>query len=630
MKRNPLIFVIVCAFIWSSCLKTEIKPNNHLTNQPTLSSSSPIEGDALNVTFYVASGPLNLTGEHNIRISGKSINGGTVPAITLTNCYNVHITQNKLSNSTSSGVYLINCNNITIDYNYISNVSTGVNVENSSNGGIVVNNNEFLNMNGPFSHGQFVQFSNINGSNNSISYNRCENIFGQSTPEQSISIYKCNGTAASPIKVNGNCIRGGGPSLAGGGIVLGNRGGSYQVASNNILVDPGQFGMAIAGGDHISLTNNSIYAKAQSFTNVGIYIWAQGVSACTNTMISGNKVNFRNAANAENDSWIGNGESTPAGWATNTWGANINASILPPVLVSLTAAGAPISNLVYTPTDAINLNGVHDITISGKFINGGSVPAITLTNCYNVHITQNLLKNSVTVGVYLVNCKDITVDYNHIVNVSTGVYVENTTGGGIIVNYNQFKNMKGPLPRGQFVQFNTVSGANNSISYNKGENYLDHSYPEDAINLYMSNGTADSPIKVIGNWIRGGGPSATGGGIMLGDNGGSYEIAADNILVDPGQYGMAIAGGDNISITNNSLYAKAQSFTNVGIYIWGQSGYSCSNATISGNKVNFKNTQYNENDSWIGTGESNPAGWDTNVWGANIDASILPSAVVSF
>jgi parallel beta-helix repeat protein len=284
----------------------------------------------------------------------------------------------------------------------------------------------------------------------------------------------------------------------------------------------------------------------------------------------------------------------------------------------------------YTASAPINLNGSHDLFIRGKSINGGSVPAITLRNCYNIHITGNMLGNSTDAGIYLYNCYNITIDSNDISNVSTGVSVVNTIKGNILIIWNEFKNMQGPMPRGQFVQFNTVSGPNNLIDNNRCENIFGSSYPEDAINLYKSSGTASSPIKVTNNWIRGGGPSASGGGIMLGDNGGSYQVASGNILVDPGQYGMAIAGGDHISMINNSIYGRAQSFTNIGLYIWGQSGSVCTNNTISWNKICFKNAANMENDAWIGTGESTPSGWSTNVWGAKIDASILPSKVVSF
>ncbi|MDB5123625.1 MAG: hypothetical protein JWP94_1754 [Mucilaginibacter sp.] len=627
--KAPLLFIaMVCAVAISSCSKTEIKPGT--TTSLTHVNFTSTKLAAVPYASYAASSPINLTGSHDITISGKSITGGTVPAITLKNCYNVHITQNSLGNSTNIGIYLINCKNITVDYNYITNVSTGVDVENSPGGGIIINYNQFLNMKGPSPRGQLVLFNTVGGANNSISYNKGENIAGQSTPEDAINVYMSKGTALSPIKIVGNWIRGGGPSTTGGGILLGNMGGAYQVASNNILVNPGQYGMAIGGGNHMSITNNSIYAAAQSFTNVGIYIWGQGVPPATYTTVSGNKVKFINNANAENDSWVAPGEATPAGWSTNTWGANIDASILPAVVVSQGAATMPIDNTTYVTSGVINLNGSHDITISGKSINGGSVAAITLTNCYNMHITKNMLGNSSNVGIYLYNCYNITIDYNCITNVSAGVLAADITNGGIIVNNNQFKNMVGPMPHGQFVQFDNVSGANNSISYNRGENVFGQSNPEDAINLYKSNGTASSPIQVAGNWIRGGGPSSSGGGIMLGDNGGSYQVASNNILVNPGQYGMAIAGGDNISITNNTTYAVTQSFTNIGVYVWGQSGSPCTNTTVSGNQVKFFNKSNIENDAWVAGGEATPSGWSTNTFGANIDASILPTVLISF
>jgi len=183
------------------------------------------------------------------------------------------------------------------------------------------------------------------------------------------------------------------------------------------------------------------------------------------------------------------------------------------------------------------------------------------------------------------------------------------------------------------VQFNAVAGTGNSISYNKGENIYGSSYPEDAINLYRCNGTAASPIQVVGNWIRGGGPSQSGGGIMLGDNGGSYEVAKDNILVNPGQYGMAISGGSNMTIQNNKIYSKAQSFSNVGLYVWAQQGdgtsaYTISNATVTGNQVYFQSGQWGENDNYLGDGEATPSGWSNNTWGASLTAAILPTSIL--
>ena len=285
----------------------------------------------------------------------------------------------------------------------------------------------------------------------------------------------------------------------------------------------------------------------------------------------------------------------------------------------------------YKASPVIKLNGAHDLTISGEAISGGNVPSITLTNCYNIHITKNKIYNSSDVGIHLYNCKNITVDFNYFTNVSSGVYAEQTTGGGIVVNNNQFLNMVGPFPRGQFVQFNNVSGAGNSVSSNVGENIFGQSYPEDAINMYQSSGTAASPIRINGNWIRGGGPSSSGGGIMLGDNGGSYLVASNNVLVNPGEYGMAIAGGDHNSLLNNIIYGKSQYFTNVGLYVNSIGGYKVTNATVTGNSINFYNSSNYNNNWWLSSNADKPAGWDgpTNVLGAKISEAILPSVIIT-
>jgi parallel beta-helix repeat protein len=283
----------------------------------------------------------------------------------------------------------------------------------------------------------------------------------------------------------------------------------------------------------------------------------------------------------------------------------------------------------HTMSRPVNLTGVHNIIIHDKSIRGGAGPAITLTDCHDIRITRNKLYNSADVGIRLYNCRNITIDHNFFTNVSTGVYAERSHGG-IVINYNQFLNMQGPFPRGQFVQFNNVSGAGNSISYNKGENIPGRSHPEDAISLFKSSGTAASPIVIDGNWIRGGGPSPTGGGIMLGDNGGSYLTASNNILVNPGQYGIAIAGGDHNAVINNIVYGRAQHFTNVGIYVWGQAGHSITNCTVSGNKIRYYNRKNNENSRWMAPGTNLPAGWDNNNSGAAIDASVLPPVIITY
>lgn len=292
-----------------------------------------------------------------------------------------------------------------------------------------------------------------------------------------------------------------------------------------------------------------------------------------------------------------------------------------------TASFAAVLKQVYKVSKPLTYNGARNITISGDSINGGTVPCITLVNCTNIHITHCKLINSKTLGISISGCTSIKVDSSFIGNVSTGVYAVNSKS--IQVQNNQMKNMQGPFPRGAFVQFDNVSGTYNRVTGNKLENILGQSYPEDAISMYKSNGTATDKIYIQNNWIEGGGPSKSGGGIMLGDNGGSYQVATNNILVNPGQYGMAVSGGSHMQISNNEIYGKAQSFTNVGLYYWNQSGLSSSDITISSNKVNFTSGQYGINNSYIGPGNATPTGWSTNTWNAKISSTLLPANIIS-
>ena len=288
-------------------------------------------------------------------------------------------------------------------------------------------------------------------------------------------------------------------------------------------------------------------------------------------------------------------------------------------------------NTTYTFSAPITLNGASNLTIRGDSIVAGAGPAICLSNCSNIHITKSRLLNGTNVnavGISLFNCTNITVDSCYITNVASGVYAINSTG--VVVNFNQMQNMLGPFPRGQFVQFNGVKGAGNKVTNNKFQNIMGQSYPEDAISMYETNGTAQSPVMISGNSIKGGGPSNTGGGIMLGDSGGSYQIAENNTLVNPGQYGMAVSGGTNMQIQNNQIYAAKNTFTNVGIYVDNQNTSSCSIIIVNSNKVNWTNSNGVVNGGWNAYNCGTVSEWSTNTWSAaTLTASLLPTSIIT-
>lgn len=341
--RHCYVLIVLSIFLVTfaaSCKKDDAVAPESSTSASTATASASQSFKASLTTqsaaasqTYVASGVISLSNASGVTISGKSIAGGSAASITLSNCNNITIKNCKLYNSTNVGIYLYNCYNITIEGNFFTHVSTGVNAVQCPKGGIVVNSNQFLNMMGPFPKGQFVQFNNVDGPYNQINSNLCENVMGASNPEDAISIYESNGTAASPITVNGNEIRGGGPSTSGGGIMLGDSGGSYITADGNTLVNPGQYGIAISGGSHNTITNNIVYGASQSFTNIGLYLESIG-STVSSATVSGNRVLFYNAAGTVNGAWLASGISTPTGWSTNNWDADIDASVLPTTLIT--------------------------------------------------------------------------------------------------------------------------------------------------------------------------------------------------------------------------------------------------------------------------------------------------------
>jgi hypothetical protein len=176
--------------------------------------------------------------------------------------------------------------------------------------------------------------------------------------------------------------------------------------------------------------------------------------------------------------------------------------------------------------------------------------------------------------------------------------------------------VRGPFPRGQMIQFNTVNGTGNRVTCNISDQptpgYLDG--PEDHVSTFASSGTADSPLLVAFNRIRGGGPSDSGGGILAGDYDGSYIEIRGNILVNPGQYGLSIAGGRNSRIIDNIVYAPdVFAWSNNGLFVWAQIGSGeCYGHEVRGNRVYYVNRDGVPNAGWNAGNCGDVAGFDDN------------------
>ena len=290
---------------------------------------------------------------------------------------------------------------------------------------------------------------------------------------------------------------------------------------------------------------------------------------------------------------------------------------------TVTISGVRISNPRGT---CIDIEDAETVTIENSEIGPCGEAGMDIGKSRNVTIRNVYIHDTTDNGILLWSVTGATVTDNRIDNTQTAVSAARSTR--INVSFNTFKNVRGPFPAGQFVQFNGVTGAGNRISCNVGENVSGQSYPEDAISLYESSGVSSDHIQVIGNKIKGGGPSDSGGGIMLGDGGGAYQTARDNILVDPGQYGIAVSGGNSMAIIGNRVYARRQSFTNVGIYIWNQYAGSCTGIRVESNLVNWTSSSGRAHAFWDGENCS-ISGLSSNNLNAAIDASIFNQPIAA-
>lgn len=259
----------------------------------------------------------------------------------------------------------------------------------------------------------------------------------------------------------------------------------------------------------------------------------------------------------------------------------------------------PVKSYLTLPvSDPLVINGQSNVVIDGRRFENSPGVAIYIKNSKNITVKNCFINRTTLEAIVVEGSQNVLVENCLINNAQTGVYALSSQGVQVINNQGVNFRQRGSGGRGQFAQFNGVTGAGNKINNNNIENFLGESDPEDVISLFKSSGTATSPIEVKNNKIRGGGPSASGGGIMLGDYGGSYQVAENNVLLDPGQYGMAIAGGNNISIIGNKIFAKQQPFTNNPLYMWAQQGAACGTNTVRNNRVNWTDKSGRKNGGW--------------------------------
>jgi hypothetical protein len=260
-----------------------------------------------------------------------------------------------------------------------------------------------------------------------------------------------------------------------------------------------------------------------------------------------------------------------------------------------------IDGLAISSDVSIQLTNCSDIVISAC-----DLRSIELSGCKRVSIYNCFIHDSAHCGVQTYQTQQLLVQGCRVERVSSGVYAIESQQIQVVGNF--ARNMKGPFPRGQMTQFDNVTGAGNVIRGNYAINEYGQNHSEDVINIYMSSGSAGSPIVIENNYVtadplRGNeGMSKSGSGIMLGDQGGAHEVCRGNVVVSAGQVGIGVAGGTAITVEKNVIYGAKSDVSNNGLYAWNQSGKPCSHVSITGNRVRWMNQAGEDNSWWKGGG----------------------------
>ncbi len=242
-------------------------------------------------------------------------------------------------------------------------------------------------------------------------------------------------------------------------------------------------------------------------------------------------------------------------------------------------------------------------------IEASDLRSVRLVDCTGVRVTGCVFRDASSAGVELDECDDVLIEGSRFERVASGVYAHRSRRVRVLGNV--AVDVQGPIPRGQLVQFDKVSGPGNAVGYNVAINHRGTSRAEDAVNLFESRGTPTEPIRVHRNLLLGDpatgsdGFSDSGSGIMLGDGGGRFQAAEANVLINPGQVGVGVASGGEIAVVGNLVLGEPSDVANVGVYAWNQyedSRFTAGAVTIRDNRIQWVNADGTVNHLWVGDG----------------------------
>ena len=257
-----------------------------------------------------------------------------------------------------------------------------------------------------------------------------------------------------------------------------------------------------------------------------------------------------------------------------------------------------MSNLVGGPLIEVPAGTEADVTVmnvtghggSGRFLVAEGFRSITIRNCALDR----------TGGIYLVSP---------------------VASANVVVTQNRARNIQKGSGLKQFLQFNGVTSATVDVSWNEVINVYGKSEVEDNISIYKS-----SNVVVHDNYIQGAYPrnythEFSGSGIVLGDDGGSFNRVYRNQIVDTTNVGIGIVGGHDNEIRGNRVVSdgKLDNGTplvaaNVGVVVWdAYRDPEWANNRATGNTIAWVNAGRYRHDMWFPHAPSGDYGLNTRM-----------------
>ncbi len=322
------------------------------------------------------------------------------------------------------------------------------------------------------------------------------------------------------------------------------------------------------------------------------------------------------------------GRTTPI-WNNRSWeraylvnSAGVRVSTWPRAIVTSVPAPDPAPTPAATPAPTAGPDGGDAWSVpflsrptSGAIRRSGNCDGIVIEN-----LTFKDLGPDVE-AIHLEGCANVTIRNNDFARVAQAVTVLDSTN--VRIEWNRYLDIVGPHARvgkhrANFVQLVRVSRG--YIGHNKGRG----GDTEDIVSMYESGGTEASPFVIERNHFEGSTwTSTSGSGIALGDGASAWSIARGNTLLNVGQVGMFIAGGTNQRIIDNVIFGEQRTSSNVGLYVWNQSGSPCSGHEVSGNQVSWRRADGASNPAWNAGNCGTVSGWSSNTWNAVLDPASL-------